>query len=203
MKAEHYFNELDRAIKHVSSKADLIIFEGKISKKSWDLLLEDVLTLQCFYTGYFGDACSIFKSFLENDKTVKKLTLKERKDLGSFFTPPYIADYIVKNVLDELIKKNKNDVDKICELKICDPALGGGIFIICAHNYLMRSLILIEQDRYTIEDLAKKSAKTLYGVDINPKAVEFSKMILNLNIAKWSIVEKLDEYVNSVENNLN
>jgi type I restriction-modification system DNA methylase subunit len=138
--------------------------------------------------------------FIESDNTSVKLTKEQRKNMGAFFTPVYIAEYICNKTLSPLIKKikdsNKKDkVKEICQLKICDPAMGGGIFLVCAHDFLMEELMAIDQTKYSISEMARMSLKAIYGVDINPKAVEFSKLMLNLNIAKWSIVEKLDEYV--------
>lgn len=208
MKSEHYFNILDEAIKNISSHADLIMFEGKIPKKDKEAIIEDCIILSCFYTGYFRERPPFIIDFIESDNAKDKLSKNERKQLGAYFTPPYIAQYICKNTIGPLVDKiikgrSKDKVKKVCDLKICDPAMGGGIFLIEAHNYLMDRLILIDQSEYTIERMAKMSMNCIFGVDINPKAVEFSKMIMNLNVAKWTIVERLDEYVNFAEKHLN
>ena len=203
MRAEDYFNELARSIKNISSKADLLMFEGAIKKSDWDEIMEDVLILHLFHMGVFKEASPILKGFLEKLDVKEKLTKDERKQLGAFFTPPYIAEYIVDETIGKFIDDNPENIEKICDLKICDPAMGGAIFLVCAHDFLMNHLVQIEQSKYSIKELSEMSSKTLFGIDINPRAVEFSKMILNLNIAKWSIVERLDEYVTSVEPSLN
>lgn len=208
MNSEHYFLEIDKSIKSVASKADLIMFDGIISKKDKNELFEDCIILACFYMANFRGRPPFLLDFIEKNNTKEKLTKEERRRLGAFFTPPYIAEYICKKTIAPLIdkiekdKRIKDKIKKIYNLKICDPAMGGGIFLVCAHNYIMDRIMMIEQrKKYTIEEMAKMSSNSLYGVDINPKAVEFSKMILNLNIAKWSCINKLDEYVNIAEKN--
>lgn len=196
MKAEDYFNELTRSIKNISSKADLLMFDGAIKKSDWDEIMEDVLILHLFHMGAFKEASPILKGFLEKLDVKEKLTKNERKELGAFFTPPYIAEYIVEETIGPKIIELGSDIDSICNLKICDPAMGGAIFLVCAHDFLMNYFVQIDQSKYSVSELATMSSKTLFGVDINPKAVEFSKMIINLNIAKWFMVEsKIDEFV--------
>lgn len=196
MNAEHYFNFLDESICNIASKADLFLFEGKISKKDQEELIEDCVILSCFYTATFREKPPFLLEFLEKD-TVGKMTKKERSQMGAFFTPRYIADYMVKSVIGPSMK-NKT-IKEILDLKILDPAMGGAIFLVSAHNFLMSEILKMDyEDNYNIEELADKALKCLHGVDINPRAVEFSKMVLSLNNAKWKTLNKLDEYVNSV-----
>lgn len=193
MRLEHYFNEITRCIKNVSSKADLLMFDGVVKKEDWDDIFEDVVILHCFHMGIFKEASPILKGFLEKIDVKEKLTKKERKEIGAFFTSPYIAEYIVQVTIGPLLDKNHDDVKKICDLKICDPAMGGAIFLVCSHDFIMNHLVQIDQSEYSISEMASMSSKTLFGVDINSRAVEFSKMIINLNIAKWSMVENKDD----------
>lgn len=202
MTSEHYFNELGKAIENVASKGDLLLFDGPIKKKDWDDLFEDVLILHCFHLGYFKAPSKILSRFLEKSNLKEKLSKEERKATGSFFTPVYICDFIISQTLGPIIQKFPENIPKICSLKICDPAMGGGVFLVCVHNFLMNHLVQVNQSEYSIQELSKMASKTIFGVDINPQAVELSKLLLNLNIAKWSVIEKLDEFVNTVENPL-
>lgn len=59
-----------------------------------------------------------------------------RKSLGVFYTPKFIADYMVKNSIDLSIE-NKS-YEEICQIKIIDPACGGGIFLVWAFEYLQK-----------------------------------------------------------------
>jgi len=210
MKTENYFNALTDSILNVSSKADILITNATLKKSDKDELIEDCLILSCFYMSVFTGRPPFLMDFIENTNvkeklTKEELTKEERKKLGMFFTPRYIAEYIVEGTIGPLIKKIKKDkriknkIKKICDLKICDPAMGGAVFLVCAHNYLMEKLLKIKQSKYSIEELSKMSMKCLYGVDINEKAVEFSKLIINLNVAKWALKNKIKEYANTVK----
>ena len=205
MKADDYFNALSDSILNVSSKSDLLITNAVIKKIDKNELIEDCLILSCFYMSVFRGRPPFLMDFIENTNVKDKLTKDERKQLGMFFTPRYIAEYIVKETIGPLVKKIKKDkkikdtVKEICDLTICDPAVGGAIFLICAHDYLMGELLTIKQSKYSIEELSKMSMKCLFGVDINERAVEFSKLIINLNVAKWALKNKIKEYANIVK----
>lgn len=207
MKAEHYFLEIQRCIHNIASKADLFMFKGAIKKEDWEELFEDALILHIFHMSCFKIASPILMNFIEKKDLKKKLTKEERSQLGAFFTPPYIAQYICKNTISPLIDKIENDkkvkdkVKKISELKICDPAVGGGIFLVCAQDCIIERMLQVDQEMYNIVDMAKMSLKTIYGVDINPAAIEFSKLALNLNTAKWKLLKKFDQYAIIAEKN--
>ena len=115
----------------------------------------------------------------------------KRETEGTYYTPKFIVDNIVENTLgplvDKIIKDTKNPRDqaeKILELKILDPAMGSGHFLVGVAEYLGKRLIEIDKDD-SKENLIKRKRETvrrcLYGVDINPLAVELSKMSLWLD----------------------
>jgi type I restriction-modification system DNA methylase subunit len=211
MTSEHYFLEIEKSILEVSSSADLLVYND-LTKKQHDELFESVLILHIFHIANFGISNKYLSDFIEKDFKAEDLETKrknksKRKSDGAFFTPPYISQYIVKETIGTMVEKileDKNIEDKvseICNLKICDPAMGGGIFLVCAHDFLMRSLIEIDQDKYSVESMASMSIKAIFGVDINPVSVELSKLMLNLNVAKWKNLNKFDEYVQTVKKN--
>lgn len=200
MDAFHYFLVIDKSIKNLASKADLILFDGKISKKDKDDLFEDCLVLSCIYTSFYKQKPPFLLDFIESDNTVSKLTKSQREEMGAFFTPVYIAEYIVENTIGPLIEEMPKNgrVKKILKLKICDPAMGGGVFLVCAHDFLMKNIVenIRNEEKENLGLYARQASKCVFGIDINPKAVEFSKLIMHLNIAKWSLCNNLiDEYV--------
>jgi len=184
---------------------------------------------------------------LTNDKS-------ERKATGSYYTPEYIVQYIVKNTIEPLISekikefnqhverlkklrgpqytakwknkelKNYDPAIAILKLKILDPAMGSGHFLVGTVNYLLdkiletldktseenyfgneiyRSPLLekLEEIRKQILDKAQKEGyiidetkledkdlikriilkRCIYGVDVNPLAVELAKVSLWLH----------------------
>jgi hypothetical protein len=125
-----------------------------------------------------------------------------RKAGGVYYTPTYIVDYIVKNTVGKLLEGKTPKTSE--KLRILDPACGSGSFLIGAYQYLLDW----HRDIY-IEDGAEKHAKgkdpklyqkirnewrlttaerkrillnNIYGVDIDPQAVEVTKLSLLLKV---------------------
>ena len=112
-----------------------------------------------------------YKKIQENLKIISLDTLniffesllseKEKTKNGIVFTPLYICDYIVKHTI-----KNFNDATKII-----DPSCGCGIFIISTLNYLK------SKTNKKIVDILENN---IYGIDINEKNIERTKILLSL-----------------------
>src|SRR6266699_3275571 len=124
-----------------------------------------------------------------------------RKAGGVYYTPTFIVDYIVRHTLSKLLEGKKPGLrGSASKIKIVDPACGSGSFLIVAYQYLLDW----HRDRY-IEDGPEKHRKELYqgaggqwllttqekkrillnnihGVDIDPQAVEVTKLSLLLKV---------------------
>ena len=130
-----------------------------------------------------------------------------KKAGGVYYTPTYIVDYIVKNTGGKLLEgKTPKQVSK---LRVLDPACGSGSFLIGAYQYILDW----HRDRY-VEDGPGKHPKDLYGapggdwrlttaerkrillnnifgVDIDPQAVEVTKLSLLLKVLEGETGETL------------
>ena len=116
----------------------------------------------------------------------------ERKSTGSYYTPKSLIDILTRTTLQPLVedklKKVGNDLDKkkkaILDLKVCDPACGGGTFLLSALDFLGKKLAEVRtgSDSPLEDDLRDARREILqhciYGVDINPLAVELAKISL-------------------------
>ena len=128
----------------------------------------------------------------------------ERKATGSYYTPDYIVRYIVENTLAPLCK-NKT-VDEILSLKILDPATGSGHFLVGVVDYLAEELIT-HPDAPDITETTDEETELaywrrrvvescVYGVDLNPMAVELAKLSLWLHtVAKGEPLSFLDHHI--------
>lgn len=120
-----------------------------------------------------------------------------KKAGGVYYTPTYVVDYIVASTVGRLLEgKNWKQATKI---HIVDPACGSGSFLLGAYEYLLNWY----RDQYLTEG-AEKHKKRLYqtpagwkltinekkqillnnifGVDIDPQAVEVTKLSLLLKV---------------------
>jgi len=136
---------------------------------------------------HFG---SIFEGLLEFQPQVidsKYVLLNdngERKSSGSYYTPDYVVEFIIKETLEPLI--SGKTASEILNLRIIDPAIGSGRFLIGALNYLERAVLATDGaaslDPSEVRRLVLHNC--LYGVDLNPTAVELSKFSLWMNTAR-------------------
>ena len=128
----------------------------------------------------------------------------ERKATGSYYTPDYIVRYIVENTLAPLCE-NKT-VDEILSLKILDPATGSGHFLVGVVDYLAEELITHPDAPHITETTDEDTElaywrrrvveSCVYGVDLNPMAVELAKLSLWLHtVAKGEPLSFLDHHI--------
>ncbi|MBU4490877.1 MAG: N-6 DNA methylase, partial [Euryarchaeota archaeon] len=123
----------------------------------------------------------------------------ERKATGSYYTPDYIVNYIVRNTLEPVVEerwkedeaKNQSFMEATLSVKVLDPAMGSGHFLVGAVDFLAEKLLnaaqkdieagrLREDERFSDLDWARREvvAHCIYGVDLNPMAVELAKVSL-------------------------
>jgi len=111
----------------------------------------------------------------------------ERKTTGSYYTPSSLVQCLLDSALDPVLDEasGRPDPEKaILDLKICDPACGSGHFLIAAAHRVARRLASIrtgdeepspEATRTALRDVI---GHCVYGVDLNPMAVELCKVAL-------------------------
>ena len=128
----------------------------------------------------------------------------ERKATGSYYTPDYIVRYIVENTLAPLCEGKS--VDEILSLKILDPATGSGHFLVGVVDYLAEELITHPDAPHMTETASEETElaywrrrvveSCVYGVDLNPMAVELAKLSLWLHtVAKGEPLSFLDHHI--------
>ncbi|RKU17102.1 hypothetical protein C6500_16100 [Candidatus Poribacteria bacterium] len=128
----------------------------------------------------------------------------ERKATGSYYTPDYIVRYIVENTLAPLCEGKS--VDEILSLKILDPATGSGHFLVGVVDYLAEELITHPDAPHLTETGGEETElaywrrrvveSCVYGVDLNPMAVELAKLSLWLHtVAKGEPLSFLDHHI--------
>ncbi len=120
---------------------------------------------------------------------------EERRRSGSHYTPRELTEPIVRTTLDPILARLRDADGKppsakaILDLKVCDPAMGSGAFLVEACRYLGDALIEswhahgvrpeIPPDEDEVVFARRLVAqRCLYGVDRNPVAVDLAKMSL-------------------------
>jgi len=122
---------------------------------------------------------------IENRFSLTITSGNERKTTGSYYTPSTLIEVLLKTSLDPiLLRAKKQGEQAILALKLCDPACGSGHFLIAAAHRTGRILAQLRtgDDEPTSQALNKAVrdviSHCIYGVDINPMAVELCKVNL-------------------------
>ena len=139
----------------------------------------------------------------------KKITLNDGK-VTDVFKSEYVKtkgavstpDYIVREIVRRTINKQKiidKGLEELFKIKVLDIACGSGIFLIEAYDYLedifielyklyegrfYRDFVIELKDKTIINLVGKRSIinNCIFGVDIDPEAVEVAKLSLSLKI---------------------
>ena len=138
-----------------------------------------------------------------------------RKAGGVFYTPAHVVDYIVKNTVGNLLEGHTPK--EAARLNILDPACGSGSFLIGAYQYLLdwhlrwyldndpishckgadpplmkvSTTSLGDDFRLTTKKRKQILLDTVFGVDVDPQAVEVTKLSLLLKVLEGESIDSL------------
>ena len=139
---------------------------------------------------------SVYEGLLEYDPSVIKRDSKyhfefikgdDRSSSGSHYTPDELVQPLIKHSLDYIIQDKLKEEDKeaaLLSITVCDVACGSGHILLNAARRIATELAVLR----TGEDQPSPSAfraairdvirHCIYGVDLNPLAVELCKVAL-------------------------
>ncbi len=115
----------------------------------------------------------------------------ERRKTGSHYTPPELTRPMVQEALRPLLARfgESPTPAQILSLKVCDPAMGSGAFLVETTKQLAEALVAAWRAHRCLPKLPPDEDETLharrvialhclYGVDKNPRAVELAQLSL-------------------------
>ena len=134
----------------------------------------------------------------EKGKFIYRLAGRDRENSASYYTPSSLTKCLVKYALKELIGEKPGDehykiADEILTLTICEPAMGSAAFLNEAINQLADAYLRRKQEETgtfiphsDIEEETQRvrmylADRNIFGVDLNPVAVELGEISLWLN----------------------
>lgn len=127
----------------------------------------------------------------EKGTFIYRLAGREREKSASYYTPEVLTKCLVKYALKELLEGKT--ADEILKLTICEPAMGSAAFLNEAINQLAEAYIsrkeketgeiISYEKRYNELQKVKMfiADRNVYGIDLNPVAVELAEVSLWLN----------------------
>ena len=137
----------------------------------------------------------------EKGAFIYRMAGSERENSASYYTPEVLTRCLVRESLEELVKAQLTDAmtdeekaKRILSWKICEPAMGSAAFLNEAVNQIatlyMRHAMRVpgaralDQNEYKAELQKVKmfiADRNIYGVDLNPVAVELAEVSIWLN----------------------
>lgn len=128
---------------------------------------------------------------------IYRMAGRDREKSASYYTPESLTRCLVKYALKELLPGKS--ADEILHLTVCEPAMGSAAFLNEAVNQLAEAYLARKQeelgrklplDQYPAELLRVRmymADNNVFGVDLNPVAVELAEVSLWLNSISSSV----------------
>jgi hypothetical protein len=124
---------------------------------------------------------------LDGGAVVLTRTSLRRKNTGSFYTPQPLTECVVRRTLAPLVEGK--GADDILQLRVLDPAMGSGAFLVAACVFLADSCehARVRDGEWSAGDIPaagraslrrQVAERCLYGVDLNPTAVQLARLSL-------------------------
>ncbi len=115
-----------------------------------------------------------------------------RRSTGSHYTPRSLSERVVRRTLEPILAclGEAPAASRILELKVCDPAMGSGAFLVEACRFLGEQVVAAWRRSGELPAMIEKhgeplmhakrlvAERCLYGVDKNSAAVELAKLSL-------------------------
>jgi len=137
-----------------------------------------------------------YQLLVKGSEVSDELKSEFKKSNGAVTTPENLVNQVIESTIPSDDIANLT-IDQCFNLKIVDVACGSGVFLVGAYDYLIKQIEkklergeYCKEDYYTrldtpvlnIEGRRKLINDCMYGVDINPEAVEVTKMSLCLKL---------------------
>ena len=114
----------------------------------------------------------------------------DRKTTGSYYTPKALVHSLLDTALTPVLDQAERKADPeaaLIGLKVCDPAVGSGHFLVEAGHRIASRLAHVRADKTPDHELTPHlhqeafydvMGRCLYGVDLNPDAVDLCRFNL-------------------------
>lgn len=121
------------------------------------------------------------------DFSLETFAGSERKSTGSYYTPDSLIAALLDSALTPLLdraSRSDHPDEALLDLRVLDPAAGSGHFLVAAGRRIAHRLASVrtgeaepapETVRHALRDVV---GRCLYGIDVNPMALELAKISL-------------------------
>lgn len=183
-KCKLYNKDLLSAVKHISQ------YEENGNKRRINYLALDVEELGSVYESLL-DFHPVMQITNESNIQFQLVFGSERKTTGSYYTNHDLVHELIESALVPVIKRitskqisNEQKIKELLQLKVCDTSMGSGHFLLAAARRIANEIASLRSGedyptptefRIAIRDVIQRC---IYGVDLNPLAVDLCKLAL-------------------------
>lgn len=162
-----------------------ILFKGgKFNLQNENLYIQDSLfDVYDFSIIPIELVSNVYESFMGEKQKPNSIKIKNK----AFYTPFFLADFVLENTLNKHIKKEQN-LNFTCP--VLDPSCGSGIFLVEALRKIIERKIEIKNEALSREELWNCVLKNIFGIDIDKEAID---------IAVFSIYVTVLDYISPAE----
>ncbi len=149
-------------------------------------------TLSDIYDLFLG-----YQLVVKDGEVADELKSEFKKSNGAVTTPTNLVSQVLKSTMPDAYMST-HTANQLLSLKIIDIACGSGVFLVGVYDYLVKNIEkkISEEEAFPLEYYALLDGKVvltlegrkaiinncIYGVDINPEAVEVAKLSLSLKL---------------------
>jgi hypothetical protein len=148
---------------------------------------------------------AVYEQVLEYEPASLERTRELRKATGTFYTPRALTASLVRQTLAPLVEGATSE--RILSMRVLDPAMGSGAFLVGACRYLAAAAedALVREGRWHPHDITAAdrielrrtvASRCLYGVDLNPMAVQLARLSL------WLVTLAADKPLSFLDHHL-
>lgn len=123
---------------------------------------------------------AIYEMFLRNEDK------DAGKNLGTFYTPPYLADYVLDR-LEEQAPLGDG-------VRVLDPATGSGVFLVGAYRRIVETSLPKGAPHLPLQELHRLMTSNIFGVELNSTACHVAAFSLYLTMLDYVDPAEVSDY---------
>ena len=148
----------------------------------WKYIVEIVKCIDqysAFSLNVYYEPIDIFK-----DLYMSIIPKSIRHSMGEYFTPKWLADYVISNGIENIENKD--------EWKAIDPCCGSGIFLLELIKKIVGDRNIKSMSNNEKKELKEKILNRVYGIDINPLSVLSARVGYYLALKPLGILKDVE-----------
>lgn len=114
---------------------------------------------------------AVYEQFLENVRA------GERRQVGAYYTPPFLVDLVLDRVEDERPLEDG--------VAVLDPSAGSGVFLVGAYRRILERARDKQSQSLSLDDIRGLLVRNIFGVERNPDACHVTAFSLYLTMLDY------------------